>query len=259
MHALTQPAAPDGRAAWTAAGATVPASSPAIMPSPHASPDPHPPTADLAAVPETLRPLAARGERKRFRKGALLLEEGEQGDTLFVILQGRVKAFSAAPPDRFGRDPGREITFGIYGAGEYVGEMSLDGGPRSASVVALEPTLCAVLTRRSLREHIAEHPDFAFELLARVIRRARGATRNARSLALLDVYGRLTLLLDELSEAQPDGTRWIDERLTHAETASRLGCSREMVSRLMKDLIQGGYARQESAGLRLLKALPSRW
>jgi CRP/FNR family cyclic AMP-dependent transcriptional regulator len=217
------------------------------------------PTADLAAVPETLRPLAARGERKRFRKGALLVEEGEHGDTLFVILQGRVKAYSAAAPDRFGRDPEREITFGIYGPGEYVGEMSLDGGPRSASVVALEPTLCSVITRHRLREHIAEHPDFAFELIARVIRRARGATRNARSLALLDVYGRLTQLLDELSLPQPDGTRWIAERLTHAETASRLGCSREMVSRLMKDLTLGGYAAAEGAGLRLLKPLPARW
>jgi CRP/FNR family cyclic AMP-dependent transcriptional regulator len=217
------------------------------------------PTADLAALPESLRPLAARGERKRFRKGTLLVEEGEHGDTLFVILQGRVKAFSAAPPDRFGRDPGREITYGLYGPGEYVGEMSLDGGPRSASVIAVEPTLCAVVTRRSLREHIAEHPDFAFELIARVIRRARGATRNARSLALLDVYGRLTQLLDELSSPQQDGSRWIPDRLTHAETASRLGCSREMVSRLMKDLTLGGYARAEGAGLRLLKPLPARW
>jgi CRP/FNR family cyclic AMP-dependent transcriptional regulator len=226
---------------------------------PPAAFDATPAAPDLQSLPETLRDLAARGETRRFRKGTLLVEEGDQGDTLYLILQGRVKAYSAAPPDRFGRDPGREITFGIYGAGEYVGEMSLDGGPRSASVVALEPVLASVVTRRSLREHIAEHPDFAFELLARVIHRARLATRNARAMALLDVYGRLTTLLDEMSAAQPDGTRWIEERLTHAETASRLGCSREMISRLMKDLLVGGYARQEGTGLRLLKPLPARW
>ena len=250
MHALN-PAAGD-----KVAGFVPP---PLIAMPPPAALDVADPSPDLQALPETLRPLAMRGELRRFRKGALLLEEGEHGDALFVILQGRVKAFSAAPPDRFGRDPGREITYRIYGPGEYVGEMSLDGGPRSASVVALEATLCSLITRRSLREHIAEHPDFAFELLARVIRRARHATRNARSLALLDVYGRLTMLLDEMAVAQPDGTRWIEERLTHAETASRLGCSREMVSRLMKDLLLGGYASQEGAGLRLLKPLPANW
>ena len=265
MHALNPaPARPaggtSGGTSGVLAGDTVSAFAlpPFASMPPPAVADAADPSSDLQALPEPLRPLAARGELRRFRKGALLLEEGEHGDTLYVVLQGRVKAYSAAPPDRFGRDPGREITYGIYGPGEYVGEMSLDGGPRSASVVALESTLCSLVTRRSLREHIAEHPDFAFELLARVIRRARHATRNARSLALLDVYGRLTMLLDEMAVAQPDGTRWIEELLTHAETASRLGCSREMVSRLMKDLLLGGYVLPKGPGWTVASTLPKR-
>jgi CRP/FNR family transcriptional regulator, cyclic AMP receptor protein len=115
-----------------------------------------------------------------------------------------------------------------------------------------------VLTRQSLREHIAAEPEFAFELIARVARRARIATQSARSMALLDVYGRVVQLLESLAEVQPDGTRAIAERLTHAEIASRVGCSREMVSRLMKDLEAGGYLRTQG-GLRLLRSLPARW
>jgi len=211
-----------------------------------------PPSDDKTAVPPALRTLVARGQPRRYRKGTLLIQEGEHGDTLYIVLSGRVKAFSVDERDR-------EIVYGVYGPGEYLGEMSLDGGPRSASVITLETTSCAVVTRQTLREHIAANPEFAFELLARVIQRARVATQSARSMALLDVYGRVVQLLETVSRAQPDGSRVIAERMTHAEIASRVGCSREMVSRLMKDLVNGGYLRVEGKLLRLPAALPPRW
>jgi CRP/FNR family transcriptional regulator, cyclic AMP receptor protein len=210
------------------------------------------PTDSLAVLPEPLRALARRGELKRYRKGHLLIEEGEQGDTIFIILSGRVRVFGSGDRDR-------EITYGTYGAGEYHGEMSLDGGPRSASVVTIEPCECAVVTRQTLQQHIAEYPEFAFELLAKVIRRARATTLSAKQLALNDVYGRLVLLLNSLAVPHVDGTRVISERLTHQEMANRLGCSREMVSRLMKDLEAGGYVATQEHHLRLLNALPMRW
>jgi len=202
--------------------------------------------------PEGLRTLVSRGEPRRYRKGTLLIQEGDVGETLFIVLSGRVKAFSTDERDR-------EIVYGVYGPGEYLGEMSLDGGPRSASVITLEATVCSVVTRKTLREHIAANPEFAFELLSRVIRRARLATQSARSMALLDVYGRLVKLLNELALEQPDGTRVVAERLTHAALASRVGCSREMVSRLMKDLEAGAYVQRTAAGLSLKKELPPRW
>lgn len=204
-----------------------------------------------AALPASLRALGERGTLRSYRKGTLIIEEGSHGDTLYVLLAGRVKAFSSDAR-------GREVVYGVYGPGDYFGEMSLDGGPRSASVIADSACTCAVLTRQSLREHIAAEPEFAFELIARVARRARIATQSARSMALLDVYGRVVQLLESLAEVQPDGTRAIAERLTHAEIASRVGCSREMVSRLMKDLEAGGYLRTDG-GLRLLRSLPARW
>jgi CRP/FNR family transcriptional regulator, cyclic AMP receptor protein len=204
------------------------------------------------ALPEPLRLLARRGEVRRFRKHQRLIEEGTHGDTLFIILSGRLRAYS-------GDERGREIVYGVYGPGEYLGEMSLDGGPRSASVDALEPSLCAVITRHTLHQYIASNPEFAFELLERVIHRARMATQSARSLALLDAYGRVVRLLESLAAAQPDGTWLIAQRLTHAEIASRIGCSREMVSRLLKDLERGGYIAIESAGWVLPRPLPRRW
>lgn len=205
----------------------------------------------LAAMSDALRALVERGESRRYRKGTLLIQEGDVGDTLFIILSGRLRAFSSDDNDR-------EITYGVYGAGEYLGEMSLDGGPRSASVITLEASTCAVVSRRTLERFIAERPEFAFELLAKLIRRARAATLNARQLALNDVYGRLKALLVSLVVAG-DGTPRLAERLTHLEMAHRLGCSREMVSRLMKDLERGGYLQVQDHHFLLLKPLPQRW
>jgi CRP/FNR family cyclic AMP-dependent transcriptional regulator len=96
-------------------------------------------------------------------------------------------------------------------------------------------------------------------LLAMVIGRARAATLNAKQLALNDVYGRLVLLLNGSSKVGADGSRSIEERLTHQEMANRLGCSREMVSRLMKDLESGGYVAVHPGRIELLRHLPARW
>lgn len=200
----------------------------------------------------SLRALAERGVAKSFRKGQRLIDEGDSGDTLYIITKGRLRVFGSS-------DNGREITYGTYAAGDYLGEMSLDGGPRSASVEALEAVECVQVTRQSLLQHIAEHPEFALELIAKVIRQARAATLSTKRLALHDAYGRLVLLLNSLAEPQPDGTRRITERLTHQEIANRLGCSREMVSRLMKDLEGGGYIREASSHYQLVRALPTRW
>jgi len=199
--------------------------------------------AALTALPPQLALLAERGVLRSYRKGTLLIEEGSQGDSLYLVVSGRLRVFGCD-------SRGREVTYGSYGAGEYVGEMSLDGGPRAASVITEEASRCVLLTRQSLLAHIAAHPEFALELLTKVIRRARAATLSTKQLALNDVYGRLKALL----ESPPDG------RLTHQSMARQLGCSREMVSKLMKDLELGGYVEREAGGrFVLLKALPARW
>jgi CRP/FNR family cyclic AMP-dependent transcriptional regulator len=205
-----------------------------------------------AALPAPIDKLAALGVQRRYRTRSILIEEGDAGDTVYIVLSGRLRAFVSDAR-------GREITLGLHGPGEYVGEMSLDGGRRSASVQAIEPTLCAVVTRETMLRHIASDPEFALRLIVRLIRRARLATESARSMALLDVYSRLKRLLEERSEARPDGTRCIAERLTHQAIASEIGCSREMVSRLLKDLEEGGYLSVAHRRFGLLRELPARW
>lgn len=216
------------------------------------SPQPFLPAND--APSDHIKALAALGVRRQYRSGALLIQEGESGDTLYIVLQGRLRAF-------LGDGNGKELTLGFYGPYEYVGEMSLDGGPRSANVEAVAISTCSVISRATLLGYIAGHPEFALELMARLIRRARLATQSAGNVALIDVYGRLVLLLNQLAETDADerGERRLKERPTHHELAQHLACSREMVSRLLKDLETGGYIAVRDRWISLLKPLPVRW
>ncbi|GAA6143872.1 Crp/Fnr family transcriptional regulator [Hydrogenophaga sp. 5NK40-0174] len=197
--------------------------------------------------------LAAAGIHRRYRKNAILIQEGDVGQNLYIVLEGRLRAYVAD-------DNGKELTLGTYGYLDYVGEMSLDGGPRSANVEAAEPALCSVINRETLLAYIGANPEFALELIARVIRRARVATESARSVALVDVYGRLAKLLDEMAEEPNEkGERQLREKITHLQLSQHLACSREMVSRLLKDLQVGGYIDVRQRWIWLLKPLPRKW
>jgi CRP/FNR family cyclic AMP-dependent transcriptional regulator len=215
-------------------------------------PDPMLRSFDQAPTDTPVGRLARHGTIRRFGRNVILIQEGDQGDSVFVILSGGVKVFVDG-------EDGREFTLGIYGPGEYIGEMSLDGGPRSASVITTAPTVCSVVTRAALTEFLRDNPEFAFDLLGRVIRRARLATDNVRSLALLDVYGRIVRLLQSESTAGRGTIGSQVPRLSHQEIANRIGCSREMVSRILKDLTKGGYVSVSKESITLLRALPSAW
>src|SRR4051812_11692387 len=107
--------------------------------------------------------LLAAGTRKRVPTGRILVQEGDPGGQLYLVTQGEFRAFSC-------NEAGREITFGTAGPGELLGEMALDGGPRSADVVAVAPSEVVVVERDTLRELIRDNPDFAFALIERIIR-----------------------------------------------------------------------------------------
>lgn len=203
-------------------------------------------------IPEPVRALARRGEVKRYAKGTLLIQEGELGSTVYVILKGRLRAYGTEPVN------GRELTYDTYGPGELVGEMGLDGGPRSANVITLEPTLCAVVASSTLLAHLREQPDFALDLLKTVIRRARASTRSAKLLALADAYGRLRELLLSQSAPQADGTLRFAPRPTHRDLATRIGCTRERVTMIIGMLETGGYVAIGRDAWVLQKALPER-
>jgi len=206
----------------------------------------------VGGLSPTLRSLALRGTIRSYRKNSVIINEGEIGDSLFILLQGRVKVYSTDAD-------GREITYNVVEQGDYFAEMWLDGGPRSASVMTLEPSVCSVVGRAPLKEHLVAEPDFALELIAQVIRRARAATETARNMALLDVYGRVVITLEsQKGPAAPDAPVTLTQ-ITHQSIANRVGASREMVSRLLKDLEKGGYIELGVKRITLKKKLPSRW
>ena len=198
-------------------------------------------------LPPDLQRLAAMGKLQSFKKGAIIFNDGDKGDALYILLEGRVRAYGSAIS-------GKEITYGYVGAGEYFGELTLDGGNRSANVEALEPCRCAVVTNAQLEAFMQPHPRFGTEMLFTVIQRARQSTDNARSIALMDVYSRLKSAIEKIT---PDINSGI--HITHSELAADVGASREMVSKLLKDLEVGGYVKMQNRQLSRLKALPERW
>jgi CRP/FNR family cyclic AMP-dependent transcriptional regulator len=198
-----------------------------------------------------VRELAARGQVRTFPKNAVIINEGDRGDSLYVILSGKVKVYVSD-------DEGREMILDLYGPGDYVGEMALDGRPRSASVMTLEPTSCSVVTRDELRSAIGANPDVAMSLIATLIDRARIATDNVKNLALMDVYGRVARLL--LSLAKEEGGKLVvPERMTQQDIADRVGASRDMISRIFKDLTVGGYVTIENRTITIHRKPPARW
>lgn len=201
--------------------------------------------------PAELAPLAAMCVVRSYPGHAIVVNEGDRADTLYVILSGRVKVFSAG-------DDGREVLLGTQGPGEYFGEMILDDGVRSASVMTVEPCRLATLSRDVFRDVLARHPDTALALIRNLIRRTRSLTDRVRDMALLDVYGRVAKLLLSLAR-EVDGRLVVEEQLTQQEIGERIGASREMVSRILKDLKAGDYIRLEGRRIVILRKPPSAW
>jgi len=198
-----------------------------------------------------VRELATRGQIRSFPKNTVFINEGDRGDSLFVIVTGRVKVYVSD-------SQGREMILDIHGPGQYVGEMALDGRPRSASVMTLETTACAMVTREALKDAVVANPDLAVALIEELIDRARIATDTVKNLALMDVYGRVARLLLSLARER-DGKLVVPERLTQQDIADRVGASRDMISRIFKDLTTGGYVTVVDRQITLNRRPPARW
>lgn len=195
--------------------------------------------------------IAPHGQTRSFPAQAILINEGDATDSLYIVLSGRVKVYASS-------DDGRELVLTEYGPGSYFGELSLDGERRSASIKAIEACSCRVVQGSELRAFLSAHPDFALHLTRKLIRMVRRLTEQLRSIALQDVYGRVVRVLTELSE--PVGTeRVLRHKLTQQDIADRIGSSREMVNRIMKELAAGGYVVQRNGRLVILRKLPLAW
>jgi CRP/FNR family transcriptional regulator, cyclic AMP receptor protein len=195
--------------------------------------------------------IAALATVRSFPKRSIVVSEGDDTDSVYVVLSGKMRVFVSD-------ENGREVQLNQLGPGEYFGEITLDGGPRSASVTALEDCRCAVVKRAELMPLMERSPQFALHLVRKLASRVRALTDNIRSLALMDVYGRVARLLLELAE-EKDGRLVVSEPLTHKDIASRVGCSREMISRIFSDLAEGGYIRKDEGRLVIVRKPPPRW
>ena len=198
-------------------------------------------TAVLKTVPlftsfpeEQLRMLSTMITRKSAPRSTTIMAGGDPTDSLYIVLSGRLKVMMSD-------EDGKEVILSILGPGEFFGEMGLiDDAPRSASVVAIEACELLAINRRDFKKCLAENFEMAMAVMRGLVRRLREADRKIGSLALLDVYGRVARLLLDMAETV-DGQKMVTKRLPKQDIAKMIGASREMVSRVMKDLQTGGY------------------
>ena len=154
---------------------------------------------------------------------------------------------------------GKEVTLNMQGKGEFFGELALlDESPRSASVMTLEPCKFALISKSDFDVCLTKNPHIALNLIRMLTQRVRVLSENVKNLALLDVYGRVARVLLNMSQDK-DGKKIIEQRLTHQDIASMVGASREMVSRILKDLSTGGYIKTEGKHITIVENLPHAW
>jgi CRP/FNR family cyclic AMP-dependent transcriptional regulator len=177
--------------------------------------------------------------RRRVERGAFVVRAAETTDSLYILLTGRAKVTNTD-------EEGREIILAWLGSGEFFGEMGLiDGSPRSANVVASEACELLVLSKDAFQRCLQDNFLVAQKLMQILVGRLREADRKIESLALLDVYGRVARLLLDLS-VEEDGRRIVKKKISKQDMARMIGASREMVSKVMRDLELSGYITTEN-------------
>ncbi len=189
-----------------------------------------------------------------FPRNTIVIHEGDDSDSLFLVLSGRVNIFLTS-------EKGREVILNTQGAGEYFGELALlDDLPRSASVITIERCQFCVISKAAFQKVLVSHPEIALKVIKNLTQRVRALTDNVKNLALLDVYGRVARTLLSIAEESEEGGKMIVEpKPTHQDIGKMVGASREMVTRIMKDLVVGGYVQVESGRIIIHQKLPRSW
>lgn len=204
-----------------------------------------------SGVPDVLMALAKDGHQRRYRKRAQIISEDDLGASLFILMEGAVRIFSKDEQDR-------ELDFGVLEAGAIFGEMALEGGTRTATVEAVSACLCAEIPYSTLKTRLAQNPDFAFFLISTLIGRSRSAVESAKNMALKTVYQRVVELLERES-VEEGGVVLIPRKMSQQDLANLVGASRDMVSKIFKDLVAGGYIAVNQKQIVILRHLPKRW
>ena len=198
-----------------------------------------------------LSDFAQHALTRMYPKNTVVVREGDRTDSLYIVVAGRVRIYTSD-------ESGKEIVLSESGPGDYFGEMVLDEGPRAASVMTLEPTQFLVIPKEDFKEFLAKSPEFSLNLIRRLIKRVRTLTNEVKSLAVMEVYGRVARLLLDLA-VERDGALVIEGPPSPQEMASRVNASPETIGRILGDLSDGGYITAESDRIIIARALPRTW
>ncbi len=185
--------------------------------------------------------------KRRFKRGEALVEQGQKSNALFILLTGRARVVTSD-------SRGREVILATLAQGDYLGEMSIiDNEPHSATVRAEVQTDVLMLGRAEFARCLTENASMSLVVMRGLVKRLRHADRKIESLALLDVYGRVAHALLDFAVADAQGQLLVKDKISRQDLAKMVGASREMVSRVMKDLEERGFIEALPSGATLLK------
>jgi len=204
-------------------------------------------------TPDELTLLAQSTITRKVPKNTLVINQGDTSNSLFIIKEGHVNV-------TLYNDDGKELILATLRPGDHFGELALlDEKPRSANVITIENSVFIVLHKEDFFRLLESNPRVALSVIRYLCNQIRLLTSIAESLALMDVYGRLVKLLMDMAEVDEHGEWVIDMPLTHKDIAKRVGSSREMISRIMKELEKGHYLTTEHKTIKIHKKLPIAW
>lgn len=199
-----------------------------------------------------LATLTEKAVTRQYQRHTIIINEGDNSDSLYIINSGRVKII-------LGDEEGKEVILNTQGEGEYFGELALlDPAPRSASVMTTEKCSLTMISKTDFDDFLEKHPEANLKIMRNIIKRLRLLSEDVKSLALMDVYGRVARVLLQLSK-DVEGSLVVEDGLTQQDIASRVGASREMVSRVLKDLKTGGYIDIKDRVITIREKLPHSW
>jgi len=192
---------------------------------------------------DKLLPIARISSLRSVPRHTVVLREGDHTDNVYFVLTGSFKVLVSD-------EEGREVILSMMGPGDFFGEMGvIDDHPRSATVQAAQPSELVVIAKSDFHRCLADSFDVSLYFMRSLVHRLRAADRQIESLALLDVYGRVARLLLDMAERGADGSLVVPKKVSRQDIAKMIGASREMVSRVMKDLQQRGLIEETDSQL----------
>lgn len=200
--------------------------------------------------PPELEAVAEHMRQCHWDTGEIIFRQGDAGDAMYIIKDGRVKIFSTEGES--------EITYTIYESGDYFGEFSLiDGEARSASAATLTKTEAMVLDSSNLLRLLTEHPEISLSIMKGIVKRIRHTTEYAEELAFLDVYGRVTVRLLDLAERyghrDEEGKIEIEVPVNLTQLASLASTNVDIVRRILDFYATGKLIRIDKERVTILK------